>query len=387
MDDGTERWHSLVAALHEGVDDDDRWLAALDALSDALGGAAMFIGSTRRDASAFELSGHRVDPQWIELVNGRLAGHDANPVFAVVSRLLRENPAWIAMQPLRMSQLIAPDDYHRSAIYRDAIAPAGLEHVMVLVLDTSQASAISLTLVRTPKSGDFGETDGHLAAMIGPHLLGAMRLRYRFAIARTGALLLDYIDQPVLVLSEDGAVVHANREGKRLLAARDGLTLDQGRLRGATTTDSRAIAFMVSECGRAARGASLAPAGLTRLPRPSGSEHLVVRALPLAGGVTPTFGVGKAATVALIIHDPSHRSASTRELVGSGLGLSRAEAAVAFEIWEGRSVAEAAEALGLSPNTVKTHLKMIYERTGEHRQAGLVRRIAKLLADLGRDPD
>jgi DNA-binding CsgD family transcriptional regulator len=46
-------------------------------------------------------------------------------------------------------------------------------------------------------------------------------------------------------------------------------------------------------------------------------------------------------------------------------------------------VSEAAKFLGVSPNTVKTHLKAVFEKTGVDRQAGLVRKIAQMLAAMG----
>ena len=90
-------------------------------------------------------------------------------------------------------------------------------------------------------------------------------------------------------------------------------------------------------------------------------------------------------TVALFIHDPDEDAPLVEEMLAEAFGLTHAEAAVAARIWEGDSVAEAAQALAVSPNTVKTHLKVVFEKAGVDRQAGLVRRIAMLLADTGRD--
>lgn len=141
-------FYALVACLHDGVADDTKWLAALDALSDAFDGAGIFLGSTRRDGTVFELSGHRVDPQWSELVNGQLSGHEANPIFSIVSRTLRSDPIGILMKPIVLSRVIETDEYHASPIYNLAIAPAGHEFVLVTVLHADTASALSLILTR-----------------------------------------------------------------------------------------------------------------------------------------------------------------------------------------------------------------------------------------------
>ena len=52
-------------------------------------------------------------------------------------------------------------------------------------------------------------------------------------------------------------------------------------------------------------------------------------------------------------------------------GLTPTEARIALFIAEGGSVAAFAERAGISPGTVRTHLKAIFEKTGVSRQASL----------------
>jgi DNA-binding CsgD family transcriptional regulator/PAS domain-containing protein len=289
------------------------------------------------------------------------------------------------MQPFIISKLISQEVFKTSRIYTEAMAPAGFEHAMVMVLEAEAASAISLTLIRRREEPDFTATDGKLASTIGPHLLGALRLRHRFAVARSGAMLLDCIDRPLLLFTGDGTLVHANREGQRLLDRRDGLTYNHSRLQGETPAVTKMLKLLLEECDRAARGFSLAPEGVARIRRPSGQPDLVLRAMPLAPSTTSMCGVGAAASVGLIVHDPGHTGTALARIVAEGLGITAAESAVAMRIWEGNSVSEAAAALHLSQNTVKSHLKTIYERVGVNRQTALVRRMALLLATLSRD--
>jgi DNA-binding CsgD family transcriptional regulator len=195
--------------------------------------------------------------------------------------------------------------------------------------------------------------------------------------------MLDRFDHGVVLLAASGHVVHANSEAERQLAARDGLSVEQGQLRAAMPADTKRLQQLISEADRAARGASLQPRQTLRLPRPSGGEDLVIRVLPVAPVVASSFGAGELATIALFIHDPGRGAQPVEEMIAQGFGLSQAEGAVAARIWEGDSIADAASNLGLSPNTVKTHLKAIYEKVGVDRQSALVRRIATMLAAMG----
>ncbi len=54
-------------------------------------------------------------------------------------------------------------------------------------------------------------------------------------------------------------------------------------------------------------------------------------------------------------------------------GLSRTQERLARELIDGRDLSAAATALGISPNTAKTHLQRIYDKTGIRAQPALVR--------------
>jgi DNA-binding CsgD family transcriptional regulator len=59
-------------------------------------------------------------------------------------------------------------------------------------------------------------------------------------------------------------------------------------------------------------------------------------------------------------------------------GLTSAERVLAEHILSGDSVCDAQAALGITANTVRTHLKSIYRKTGAHNQADLVRLLKEL---------
>jgi DNA-binding CsgD family transcriptional regulator len=56
--------------------------------------------------------------------------------------------------------------------------------------------------------------------------------------------------------------------------------------------------------------------------------------------------------------------------------LTHAEARVALASSLGKTVLETAKLLGLSPNTIKTHLRRVFAKTATARQAELARVVA-----------
>jgi DNA-binding CsgD family transcriptional regulator len=64
-----------------------------------------------------------------------------------------------------------------------------------------------------------------------------------------------------------------------------------------------------------------------------------------------------------------------REDLRSAFGLTAAEAAVAAELYSGKSLANVAQVLGLSVNTVKTHVKRVFRKCGVRSHVQLVKRV------------
>lgn len=71
-------------------------------------------------------------------------------------------------------------------------------------------------------------------------------------------------------------------------------------------------------------------------------------------------------------------------LAQSIYGLSAAQARLAHLIAQGMSLAQAAERLGVSVNTVRTHLQRMFDRTGTRSQAALVGHLLSAEAPLSR---
>ncbi|MFW6049846.1 MAG: helix-turn-helix transcriptional regulator [Myxococcota bacterium] len=99
----------------------------------------------------------------------------------------------------------------------------------------------------------------------------------------------------------------------------------------------------------------------------------IVEALKDAGGrVAEQVGPELGRLMVLIARSDTGGAVSVQDLQRAH-GLTRAEARVAVRIGEGKAVPDIAEELGISVQTVRTHLKRAYAKTGARRQAELAR--------------
>ena len=126
------------------------------------------------------------------------------------------------------------------------------------------------------------------------------------------------------------------------------------------------------------------------ISRAFGGRPLNVLVTPVVAHKALRIEVGTAAIV--FVGDPEAREDTDEELLRMLYGLSDAEARVAALLVRAKSVKEVSEGLQVSLNTVRTHLKRIFEKTGTRRQAELVQLVlqspvfSRLRASIGDHP-
>lgn len=180
---------------------------------------------------------------------------------------------------------------------------------------------------------------------------------------------VDVFRHGIVLVDTSHRVVHANSSAERVLRVRDGLHTRGGRLEADNAAVDRALHRGIAGalCAPAEFDPTSAPRGTTLLcSRPSGERPYVIHVLPTASS----------ALVAII--DPTSEPEPPAELLRHLYGLTDAEALVALRILRCEGVAATAEALSVSPTTVRTHLRHIFEKTETHRQAELVRLLIAL---------
>ncbi|MDF1529668.1 MAG: LuxR C-terminal-related transcriptional regulator, partial [Sedimenticola sp.] len=75
---------------------------------------------------------------------------------------------------------------------------------------------------------------------------------------------------------------------------------------------------------------------------------------------------------AIFIHDPEHANDSLGNLIQQRYQLTKAETAITLFLIQGRETKEIIELLDIQRETLKTHLKNIFQKTHTHRQAELI---------------
>lgn len=108
---------------------------------------------------------------------------------------------------------------------------------------------------------------------------------------------------------------------------------------------------------------------MLRITRPSGKQAYVATRVKAAEYAPQS---AHQPHLAVLIHDPEANTSARVTAIRNRYALTAAESQIIAALLKTGSAKAAAGHLGLSENTMKTHLKSIFSKTGVHRQSELI---------------
>jgi len=181
----------------------------------------------------------------------------------------------------------------------------------------------------------------------------------------------------VVVVDRDLRVRLANAVAEQILSAGDGIGVEAGRLRVTAPAPRRQFQAQLQALGRVSDQAASAGDDAIYLPRPSGLPALSVTILPGAG-IRTKAGIPNAFAT-LVLSDPLRgNDLPSAESLRLRFGLTWSEARVARLAPLALSKRQTAERLGLSENTVKTHLANARDKIGARNMSDFAVIIGRL---------
>jgi DNA-binding CsgD family transcriptional regulator len=218
--------------------------------------------------------------------------------------------------------------------------------------------------------------DPDLLTCVVRHLTRAVRIGRRLWELElehvAAAERLETLRQGALLVDASGRVVRANDAAKAMLDNGKGIFLDNGRLAAA---GSEILQKLIASCAPTTPELG-GPGGEFKIPREVRRSPLHVTVAPLRSKArladVPWIGVGTPVAI-VTVRDPDIDRRQQNVNLRRRFGLTPAEARLAAEILKGDGRAAAARRRRISTMTARNHLSSIFEKTGTHRQAELIR--------------
>ncbi len=278
-----------------------------------------------------------------------------------------------------LSDSIVPlPELQRTALFDEVLQPLGISHCSMVSLAAKNDLRVGLVIGRGERHGPHDPEALRFLSRLYPHIRRSLGLTFRLEgykeLQRAQYDVLDHLSTGVILLDGRARIIYAN-------AAARSHSVEGGALRlrsTGVTTDSISHSRQLNGLIRSALLGT--PVRAMSVPRPDG-HLLTVLVLSVRGKDLARFtdaGLSDAAALVFVM-DPLNRSDIPIAWIMDAYGLTQAEARVALAASAGTTVIETAIQLGLSPNTVKTHLRKVFAKTGTNRQAEL----ARLLASIG----
>lgn len=202
------------------------------------------------------------------------------------------------------------------------------------------------------------------------HRLRALEEASHPQTAGAAVAVLDALAVAIVVVDASCNILHVNAAARVLLQSSTAFVRSRERLVAASHT----VAAELSACvARIARGAGTAVAtGQGQQLASAGALGLHITVLGLAGPRTRARTSDGKECAAILIRAMEARSHGPSKAFLLQHRITKAEARVLARLMAGDTLQGAADALGLAPSTIKTHVQHLFSKTGTKRQAELV---------------
>lgn len=251
------------------------------------------------------------------------------------------------------------------------------------LLAKSKSQFGSISLQRAVDKLPFGEAEFALMRRLVPHL---RRAAFIGELLETRSLerdmlsaTIEYLRVGIVLTDNEGRIIHANRSAFRMIKDSSALSSGTNVL---TPRNPESAHDLAQAIGSAASGTSveIPGTGIAVALRASDENDLAAWVLPLDGGLRKDLGAKFTAQVAIFLREMGDTSPIPAELFVRRYGITPAECRVLLLIVHGKTTQEAADALGISLATAKTHIARLLDKTGTERQIDLVRLAMSALA-------
>jgi DNA-binding CsgD family transcriptional regulator len=292
---------------------------------------------------------------------------------------------WRTGEVVRDHEVLPREEFLASPFYREFLSTIGIGRVCIGIVfeGTPGLPATAISIFRDAHEAAFNRADAQWMKLLVSHVSRGLGLMRRLDTAKLQITSLlasfDRLNFGVVLLNERMQVLHLNQAGHAVISRSDGIFISANRqlesypsarrlqtLSGWLTTLRDAP---VLEQGHFLEGC--------RVVRTEGKRYYSIQCAAVSAASGWTAG-NEAVRYVVFVIDPSALQLPSVARLVEIFGLTRAQARVAREFSTGGSYKEVARRLGVSVETVRSHIKDIYPKTRVNRQADLVRLILSL---------
>jgi DNA-binding CsgD family transcriptional regulator/PAS domain-containing protein len=295
-----------------------------------------------------------------------------------------QNPHSLYMDKQPAGALVASDEIislselKKTAFYDEVFRPQDVAHTAMIPLESRHGFTAAFNLCRSERQGPFEERQMATLKRLVPHMRRSTTLGFRLqgyrALQRAESQALDRLSAGVILLDRSAKIIFANKAAEFLGSDTGPLRLHKKGIAAFSPSFSRRLDELVQSTLRGV------PAATMSIPHPDDGRLVTLFVSSVRSrDIDRLSDLDMRDAVAMIfVFDPAGPAEVPPAWLMDAYRLTSAEARVALQAASGHSVAGIGAQLNISPNTVKTHLRRVFAKTGAHGQAELAGLVASL---------
>jgi len=360
----------LVGQIYDAALAPNLWPEALDRLRRYLGAQVGILSSfDAYDADTWGWQ-HAIgfEPYYLQLYKEKYML--LNPWMDVVAALGSGETTYV-------SRHAGYEAITQSAFYTEWLKPQRLVDAAILMIDKTVTAVSIVVASRTEEQGFFDLEALETLSLIYPHIRRSAAIGRiiggAHAQAQTLSAALDALAAGLFLIDDAGRVVHANRAGAAMLAARTPVDVTRGRL---SFVGGGAVADFLQSPRDAAEDRETR--GLSRPLSAANGRRYMAHAIALDAARRDALAAERGATALVFVKEANPATALAVGEAARRYRLTPQEARVLRMVVDAGGVPLAADALNLSPTTVRTHIARIYDKTGARSQGALIKLLGEM---------
>jgi DNA-binding CsgD family transcriptional regulator/PAS domain-containing protein len=262
-----------------------------------------------------------------------------------------------------------------SRFSREVLTPFGLLDIIWFPALRTGGRMASMHASRSEQAPYYQQREISLFKLLSPHVCRALVISDALDIRALRSEMLertlDGLVAGVFLTARDGRVVYMNAAAERQIRTGNSIRIVNNRIFPADPAARAVLSKAIDEASRDDTGMDISEYSMA-IPDADGGGY-VATLLPIERGQRHGILAPFAASVAVFTQDPVQAPLMPGEAFARLHGLTGGELRVLLALAQGLGGIEAAEMLGISEPTVRTHLKRIFSKTGTSRQADLLR--------------
>jgi DNA-binding CsgD family transcriptional regulator len=327
----------------------------------------------------------------------RHAQNDQLFVFGYEPEFLEKLGKHYAQSPMAASDVVADvgdvsalsmerHDLFESRFFREVLQPFGLHVIIWFPALRTGGRMASMHASRNEKAPLYQQREISLFKLLSPHVCRVLAISDVLDIRALRSEMLektlDGLLAGVFLAARDGRVVYMNAAAQRQIKTGNAFRIVNNRIVAADPAIRAALSKAIDEAARDDIDQCPSESSLA-IPDIDGGPGYIATLLPVDRGQRRDIVAPFAASVAVFTKDPVQTPLMPGEAFARLYGLTGGELRVVLTLAQGLGAKEAADMLGISEPTVRTHLKHIFSKTDTNRQADLVRLLQNSAPPIG----